>query len=372
MNCPDCNEPITVFNIEQSLYKSKVYCEHCKKFQEFPLTIRDIKKCQCGLTFKHIYEKKLLGCEYCYQTFKNELKVFFEYHNLDEIYLLEKVSYRDIAIKKDSISYERLKVFLESYHIFLNSSDISYLNANLLKKINLLNNQKNDFHISIRLRYTRNLPSILYHLENKNIYFISKILLDKNFIFKKILNQHQIKEDKHYNYDNVLFYSYFLNSRELLLRLYVGDEDHFRIDIIDFMNLYNDDIIMDQVNNILNIYELFQNFDLLLPWQFKSDLGFLTKCPTNTGSGIRLYIKIKIYKENHLKFLHFFQRNPFFLRLKNYVIRGDNGEGSEIKNYITIGWDLPYIDIKKFKIDLEKKLIIWLNEVQSNIKNKLK
>ncbi len=379
MNCPYCNTTITIFNIEESLFKSKVYCENCKKFVEFPLSLRELKKCQCGLTFKQIYEKKFLGCEDCHETFRNELKVFIQHQNLDEIYLLEKVSYRDFALKKDTISHSRLKIFLESYHNFLNSTDNSFSNIPILNNINLFEIKKENYQISFRMRYTRNLPTIPYDLENKNIYFISKIFFSDNFIFKKILNHHnnvKIHDFEDKNFYNVKVYTYCLNSTEIFLRFYIGDEDHFRIDSIDFGNFNNDDNIMDQVQllsrNLINVYELFQTFDLLFPWQFKTEYGFLTKCPTNTGSGIRLYVRIKTNKENHLKLLHFFQRNPFFLRLKNYGLRGDRGEGSEMKKSITLGWDLPYLDLKKFKIDLEKKLIIWLYEVLSNTRQNKK
>jgi hypothetical protein len=105
--------------------------------------------------------------------------------------------------------------------------------------------------------------------------------------------------------------------------------------------------------------------DSIFLWQVNPEFGFLTACPSNAGSGIRIYLRFKLNHESRIKNLYFFQRNDFFKRLKNYSIRGDMGEGSQIKDYLTIGWDVPYLDMKNFESDLKKKLIYWFYEILS-------
>jgi hypothetical protein len=120
------------------------------------------------------------------------------------------------------------------------------------------------------------------------------------------------------------------------------------------------------------MFKFYLFLDGIFLWQVSPEYGFLTHCPSNAGSGIRIYLKIKLNPKNSTKIFYFFQRNSFFKRLKNYSIRGDMGENSKIEEYITIGWDLPYLDLKNFEDEIKKKLIYWFYEIHSFTKIYLK
>ena len=372
MICPNCNKPISVFNPTEDLTKSTIYCEHCNSFFPLSLALRNYTKCICGAIFNEIYKEKKLRCFNCYRTFREEIQNFFGNKQLDEIYLLEKHAIKKYIIetKNNSLIRSRFYLFNEILQEYQNKNQHQPI---LLKSIQEVPIDTKDWEISLRMRYTRNVQGLSYSLKPELIYLLSDILLNSNsFIIKNLIKYYNILEItetdliENLNIQNNLEYQnlkVLLLNNQLLTRFYVGEEDHFRVETFYFFNHSTN--VENIIETIFYVYKFYQLLDSIFLWQVNPEFGFLTACPSNAGSGIRIYLRFKLNHESRIKNLYFFQRNDFFKRLKNYSIRGDMGEGSQIKDYLTIGWDVPYLDMKNFESDLKKKLIYWFYEILS-------
>ena len=372
MICPNCNKPISVFNPTEDLTKSTIYCEHCNSFSPFSIALRSYPKCSCGTILNEIYKEKKLKCSDCYRTFREEIKNIFQNKHLDEIYLLEKQSITKYIIetKNDSLIRSRYYLFKEIVQENQNKNQHQPL---LLKSIQEVPINTKEWEMSIRMRYTRNIQGLNYALKSDMIYLLSNILLNSNsFIIKNLKKYYHLSEiakSKHIEHfgiqDNLKFQNLkvLLLNNQLLTRFYVGEEDHFRVETFYFFK--RSTTVENIIETIFYVYKFYQLLDSIFLWQVSPEFGFLTRCPSNAGSGIRIYLRLKLNQHSRIKILYFFQRNDFFKRLKNYSIRGDMGEGSKIKDYLTIGWDIPYLEIKNFESDLKKKLLYWFYEILS-------
>ncbi|MBR3300286.1 MAG: ATP--guanido phosphotransferase [Clostridia bacterium] len=113
----------------------------------------------------------------------------------------------------------------------------------------------------------------------------------------------------------------------------IGEEDHIRIQVIssgkEFENIYN-------IANEIDEY-LCSKLDIA----FSDRFGFLTECPTNVGTGMRISAMM------HLPLLEGFGRIPIlqeWINKSGFTIRGTYGEGSkvysslyQVSNQITLG-----------------------------------
>lgn len=113
----------------------------------------------------------------------------------------------------------------------------------------------------------------------------------------------------------------------------IGEEDHLRIQVIypgfAIKQAYK---LADQVDDL---------FDERLPYAYHEKLGFLTKCPTNLGTGLRISVMV------HLPALEATGNLSGIIRALGGVgltVRGMYGEGSsaagslyQISNQVTLG-----------------------------------
>lgn len=318
------------------------------------------KKCKCGRNFEDIYFQKKIECFECLKTFSKEFqKIIYDTRDLDEIYLIEKTTLSNYVFFSPKYS--------------LNKNLISSVNYDpklqVLKNISYISNHYENKKLSIRLRYTRNFYGFPFYLSKEKIIDFSLFLLHKNsFLVQELKKfniyfseENSLKKEK-INYVNliegkIIFSDFKIGS----VRIYLGEEDHFRMEVIFFLERHKRKVQIFE-KKILKIYQIFLYLDTLFEWEFDPNLGFLNHSLTNTGSGIRIYIKIFIEKEI-TKFLNYFQKNYFFSRLKNYTIRGSQGENSMLTDSIIIGWDLPYLNLKKFYNDIKKRLILWFYQL---------
>ncbi len=125
-----------------------------------------------------------------------------------------------------------------------------------------------------------------------------------------------------------------LNGDESIC-IMVGEEDHIRIQVImSGLSLREAYLKADELDSSLN---------RALDFAFDSELGYLTQCPTNLGTGMRASVML------HLPMLH----NKNQLRALSdtvgkigFTVRGLYGEGSkaaaclyQVSNQITLGID---------------------------------
>lgn len=343
--------------------------ESLKSFPKKNLIHCHKKKCFCGLSFEEIYFSKKVRCFHCYRVFLNQIVLLtnFKNQNLNDIYILEK---------ETMIQHYLSHSPLYSLSKIMNNISEPKNTYSLLENISILPLPE-IWKRSIRVRYTRNFSDLNVLLSKKEIIKISRYLfsersflnkfLDANFGIKFLENDWINVELKN-QYINVIQKEFSLSeNRKGLLRIYIGDEDHFRMDVSFPFKDSSKEEVNFVIKNLLKIYEAFLFLDKNIDWEFHHNMGFLTHYLTNLGSGIRIYTRIYSGKET-TNFLKYFQRNSLFFRLKNYTIRGKNGENTMLDSYITIGWDLPYVDIKKFHNDIKKNLMFWFYLLSYTIK----
>lgn len=126
---------------------------------------------------------------------------------------------------------------------------------------------------------------------------------------------------------------YLIISDDETISIMIGEEDHIRIQVIG--SGFTPKETYKKANEIDN--ELIKN----LPIAFDKELGFLTECPTNLGTGLRVSVML------HLPLLEANKKISSLVESLNkigFTIRGMYGEGTkaissfyQISNQITLG-----------------------------------
>lgn len=117
------------------------------------------------------------------------------------------------------------------------------------------------------------------------------------------------------------------------ISIMINEEDHLRIQVIksgaDVKEAYR---IADRIDTAL---------DSILHFAFDEELGYLTQCPTNLGTGMRASVMMHLCALSESRTV---QRIAANLSKLGFVIRGTYGEGSELSgslyqlsNQITLG-----------------------------------
>lgn len=149
-----------------------------------------------------------------------------------------------------------------------------------------------------------------------------------------------------------------------IISVMVNEEDHLRIQAIQSgFQLQNAWALVDGIDN-----ELAE----LLDYSFSEKLGYLTACPSNVGTGLRISVLI------HLPALVLTQELEKVLRTaaeQEITVRGFYGEGTEvlgnffqISNQITLGKSEPQI-IKSLQKTVTQIIEYELKERQTLIKD---
>ena len=140
----------------------------------------------------------------------------------------------------------------------------------------------------------------------------------------------------------------------------INEEDHLRIQVMkegmDLSAVYQ---LADQIDSALND---------TLHFAFDSELGYLTQCPTNLGTGMRASLML------HLPSL---QQNGMIKRISDNLsklgltLRGTYGEGTEpvgalyqLSNQVTLGLS------EKEAIENLERIVMQLVEEERNIRKK--
>lgn len=124
-----------------------------------------------------------------------------------------------------------------------------------------------------------------------------------------------------------------LVNKDETVSILVGEEDHLRIQcLLSGLQLEQADSLSQSIDAMLG---------KKLPYAFDSELGYLTACPTNLGSGLRASVML------HLPALSLTGQTEALLSAVNklgYAVRGIYGEGSaapghiyQISNQMTLG-----------------------------------
>ncbi len=116
--------------------------------------------------------------------------------------------------------------------------------------------------------------------------------------------------------------------------LMINEEDHIRLQVISPG--------MDLMKGWEMISSIDDELEEVLEYAFSPELGYLTACPTNVGTGLRASVMM------HLPGMHLMKEIDPMIRGLNkmgYAVRGISGEGSEafgnmfqISNQMTLGY----------------------------------
>ena len=117
------------------------------------------------------------------------------------------------------------------------------------------------------------------------------------------------------------------------ISIMINEEDHLRIQVIKpYASLREAYETADRIDTAL---------DKILHFAFDKELGFLTQCPTNLGTGMRASVMMHLCALSESRTV---QRIASNLGKLGFVIRGTYGEGSEcsgslyqLSNQITLG-----------------------------------
>ena len=138
----------------------------------------------------------------------------------------------------------------------------------------------------------------------------------------------------------------------------VNEEDHLRIQVMKSgLNL---DGAWDQIN------QLDDDIESRLTYAYHPKFGYLTACPTNAGTGIRVSVLVHLPA---LAITHQIEKVFRSLQKINLVVRGLYGEGTQamgdfyqISNQVTLGKSEREIidqvaDVIPYVIDYERCLL---------------
>lgn len=193
----------------------------------------------------------------------------------------------------------------------------------------------NNIILSSRIRLARNLSNMPFPNRQTidSAFHVLDLVLKtaKNNlsfdIFKlKNLSEEQIAtymENNIISKDVDLQYGGVALSSDETVSIMVNEEDHIRMQcIITGLNLKKAYDIINDIDTVL-----MQNLD----YAYDSELGFLTACPSNVGTGIRASVMMFLPA---LTITGNLEEISTTLKNLGITIRGTNGEGSDSKGYI--------------------------------------
>ncbi len=211
---------------------------------------------------------------------------------------------------------------------------------------------KNDIAVSSRIRLARNLsgvpfPARMTNNERAELNLkVKKAIMESNTPFSKSLKYIDMRDvpeiqkyamvERHIispEFAKLKDESAIILSPDESISIMIGEEDHIRIQVIN------------AGLQLIEAYDIAERIDSLLhaslQFAFDSNLGFLTECPTNLGTGLRASVML------HLPAL---ENSGEIEELSNsiakigFTVRGMYGEGSkseaalyQVSNQVTLG-----------------------------------
>ncbi|MCL0101034.1 protein arginine kinase [Peptococcaceae bacterium] len=220
----------------------------------------------------------------------------------------------------------------------VNSTKIHWLTSN---------GPERDVIVSSRVRIARNLanipfPGVMFDADAESIFHAVKLAVAKRndieFIWLRelsdaereiLMEKHLISPDLLENYEKKAV----MLSEDETISIMLNEEDHLRIQSL------LPGLQLERAWNLVN--ELDDLLEETLGYAFCEQLGYLTSCPTNVGTGLRASAMLHLPALNIINQINSIMSTVSKLRL---AVRGLYGEGSEAKgnlyqvsNQITLG-----------------------------------
>jgi protein arginine kinase len=145
-------------------------------------------------------------------------------------------------------------------------------------------------------------------------FLLERHLISPDFI-RKIKNLNETKEEHHKPY------GVFISKNETT-SIMINEEDHLRFQVIspgfEFQKNFEKLNLIDDI------------FEANLQYAFSPDYGYLTACPTNVGTGLRVSVMIHLPGLIITQEIH---KAIKAIRQLNCLVRGIYGEGTETRGY---------------------------------------
>ncbi len=233
------------------------YCQTCKK----AIVPENSLKCPgCGISEYSFLSSGLCGCEDCYSVFRGSIVQGIE-------------SYRKSVFQKTGryrVPGRNAMARLQTYFEIV--KDQQEPAPVLPAGIDSWNDPREvDLdQVQFRIRMARNIPGLNYrdglnHSENLTRIFLSPRGFLSSSLEKPL-------------------------DPEISRQIIVGDEDHFRFS----WSWISGSDLNGAEDKLAQIIRQIRNLDRAFVWQYSTIFGFLTGCPTNSGSGLRISARIRI------------------------------------------------------------------------------
>lgn len=347
--CRKNNVSFTIVSLLGSKVKEINVCEDCAMLDTKSVAHEMqkqslLRKCSnCGFEQKILHNTfnniTLFGCSMCYNDFHDEL-----------IPLLRRLH---------GSTKHRGKVIKRSGNLVKNNGQNS---ASCFRHISAINPEARwmqgsgpdfDVVISTRIRLARNLDGHLFssiadESELKEIADTVEYALSDLKSCNYLQNACIINLDEMDSVDRELMVEHHLISRDLvdrkgirkviigkeeILSIMLNEEDHIRLQVI------NSGLQVRELWNIINYID--NELGHKVDYAFSSDYGYLTTCPSNVGTGLRVSVMVHIPALAGTR-----DGNKILSSISDmgYCLRGLYGEGSQavgsfyqISNEVTLG-----------------------------------
>lgn len=320
MNCYHCGSRISVYRFNRNRHRVEPFCESCQSYIQLPADPTGISCSGCNLDFTTTRFLERFGCERCYETFRppNLQTVDFDEFQFPNI---------------NPIMQENRKVIDQIINHGFQTIETQNIKTEWLP----IEIQPDQNQIIVRIRVARNFVGLPYlsrmaQIEKNRLqsYLVSKQGKVVKFI------ESQLESDDG-----------FAKNTDIQI---LNDEDHLRItffrrfnrESVDFSQIYE---FQNQVSPII------KNLDSTFLFQYHALFGYLTACPSNSGSGIRCSVRIPNVRPG------FTIDQLSFLEQHQIQIRGSTGEGSKAKKSVTFLFKSGKMNGRDFKFVLDLTLV---------------
>ena len=320
MICRNCRRQISRFRQNPGRGRVEPWCAACNLWSQ-PAPDFLLRVCPgCGVDFATVRFAERLGCDTCYDTFRDELLLMMEQAGIrSKTTLFEHRPATDVAMAHHHQRTEYLQKVCGRPPALPKSLPVDTANDALITP--------KDDTMMARIRVARNFAGLRYLtcLDDDTSFWLSKYLLADDQPLIRFFAGHQIQ-----------FQSGTTSPADLRrkvstqgdVEILTSDEDHLRLCFYRMIDRTSADDIVSQIQLFsAKIDSLVSDLDRFFFFQSRLHFGFLTACPSNSGSGRRLSFRFAL--DDPSKFLADAVGRRF-------LIRGSSGEGSSLQDSLTV------------------------------------
>lgn len=348
MRCGHCGQVLRVFRLNPEKVRVEPYCEHCRIYFETapdPLALR----CSgCGMDFPTIRFSERLGCSRCYETFRDLLLQMITKERGRKPPLFERPAPSQAAMARHRLLLDVLATASELAELnpssMVDNDDRGEPQPASPGAGEPAHHEPEAGELVVRLRVARNLPDVPYlsRLPDPDRQVLQEFLLADGSSVVRFF------EERSPAYVTVRHGARRL-SADGSFEIRTDDEDHLRLAF--FLRLpaagagknpasesqqgepeLREEQILKQIRQFEEqVLATLAALDEHLWFQAHPLFGFLTACPSNAGSGMRMSLRFRRQSDPAI-----WMAELAALRRRGLSVRGSAGEGSAIESSATV------------------------------------